>query len=241
MKPSTQRLHAIDLLRGTAILLMVIYHFCFDLAWFGFANFDFYGSPGWIAFRSVILTLFLGLVGFSLWLAHDKRINWRKVTHRTLLIAACAALISAVTWWQVGDRFIYFGVLHFIAVASLIGLLFLQFYRLNLVLGISLLALTYYQHPWFDSPTVNWIGFMTHKPLTEDYVPLVPWFGVVLLGLYIAQWMARTGRLFTWREPAWVSRAGPLLLAGRHSLLVYMLHQPVLIGILWLVSLAVGK
>ena len=241
MKPGTQRFQVIDLLRGTAVLLMVIYHFCFDLAWFGFTDFDFYGSPAWIAFRSVILTLFLGLVGFSLWLAHGKRINWRKVTRRTLLIAANAALISAVTWWQFGDRFIYFGVLHFIVAGSLFGLLFVQFYRLNLVLGVSLLALSYYQHPWFDSPTLNWIGFMTHKPLTEDYVPLVPWFGVVLLGLHIAQWLARAGKLSTWNEPAWVSRAGPLLLAGRHSLLVYMLHQPVLIGILWLFSLAAGK
>lgn len=241
MKPGTQRFQMIDLLRGTAILLMVIYHFCFDLAWFGFTDFDFYGSPAWIAFRAVILTLFLGLVGFSLWLAQGKRINWRKVTHRTLLITANAALISAVTWWQLGDRFIYFGVLHFIAVASLVGLLFLQFYRLNLVLGVSLLALAYYQHPWFDSPTVNWIGFMTYKPLTEDYVPLVPWFGVVLLGLHIAQWMDRNGKLSALNEPAWASRAAPLLLAGRHSLLVYMLHQPVLFGILGLFSLAIGK
>lgn len=240
MTPGTQRLQIIDLLRGTAILLMVIYHFCFDLAWFGFTNSDFYSDPAWITFRSIILTLFLGLVGFSLWLAQGKRINWRKVTRRTLLIAVNAALISAVTWWQFGDRFIYFGVLHFITVASLLGLLFLRFYRLNLVLGTSLVALAYYQHPWFDSPTVNWIGFMTYKPLTEDYVPLVPWLGVVLLGLYIAQWMDRTGKLSAWNEPEWVNRTGPLLLAGRHSLLIYMLHQPVLIGALWLFSSASG-
>lgn len=219
---------------------MVVYHFCFDLAWFGFADFDFYDSPAWNAFRTLIMSLFLGLVGFSLWLAQGKRIVWHTVAQRTLLIAANAALVSAITWWQFGERFIYFGILHFITLASLLGLLFLRFYWLNLVLAIGVLVLAGYQHPWFDPRAVNWIGFMTYKPSTEDYVPLVPWFGVVLTGLFLAQWLTRTGKLSAQKEPAWVSRAGPLLLAGRHSLLIYMLHQPILVGIVGLFSLIPG-
>ena len=125
--------------------------------------------------------------------------------------------------------------------ASLLGLLFLRCYRLNLVLAISLLAVAGYQHPWFDPQAVNWIGFMTYKPLTEDYVPLVPWFGVLLLGLFLAQWLTRAGKLSAQHEPAWVGRAGLLRLAGRHSLLIYMLHQPILVGIVGLFSLMSGR
>jgi len=231
---TTQRLQSVDLLRGIAILLMVGYHFCYDLSYFGFAGFDFYDSPFWTSFRSLILSLFLGLVGVSLWLAQGRRLNWRKVFHRTALIAANAALISLATWRLFGDRFIWFGVLHFIVVASLLGLLFLRLYRLNLALGLGLLALGQYSHPWFDQPAWRWLGMMTHKPPTEDYVPLVPWFGVVLLGLFAAQWLTRSGRLPARAEPAWMGRAGLLLLAGRHSLLIYMLHQPLLMGVLGL-------
>ncbi|HHO69506.1 MAG TPA: DUF1624 domain-containing protein [Gammaproteobacteria bacterium] len=229
-----QRLQSVDLLRGVAIGLMVFYHFCYDLGYYGFADFDFYDSPFWTSFRTLILSLFLGLVGVSLWLAQGRGVKWRKVLRRTALIAVNALLISAVTWQLFGERFIYFGVLHFIVVASLLGLLFLRFYRLNLVLGLALLALGAYSHPGFDPRAWNWIGFMTHKPATEDYVPLVPWFGVVLLGLFAARWLSRRGSLSAAREPAWVQRARLLPLAGRHSLLIYMLHQPLLMGVLGL-------
>ncbi len=227
-------MQSVDLLRGVAIALMVVYHFCYDLVYYGFAGFDFYDSPFWTSFRSLILGLFLGLVGVSLWLAQGRGLKWRKVVRRTALIAANAALISAVTWPLFGQRFIWFGVLHFIVVASLLGLLFLRFYRLNLALGAGLLVLGQYSHPAFDPRPWNWIGLMTHKPATEDYVPLVPWFGVVLLGLFAAQWLTRRGRLAADREPAWVRRARLLPLAGRHSLLIYMLHQPLLMGVLGL-------
>jgi uncharacterized membrane protein len=71
---------------------------------------------------------------------------------------------------------------------------------------------------------------MTHRPATEDYVPLLPWFGVVLVGIAVGWWVVER-RL---RASQWVSRASAqwLIWLGRHSLLVYMVHQPIMIGIL---------
>ena len=106
--------------------------------------------------------------------------------------------------------------LHFIAVASVLGLLFLHAGWLNMIAGVGvILFATWYQSAWFDAPGRRWIGLMTHKPLTEDYVPLMPWFGVVLLGLFVGPYIVR------WLETRpGVSRDAvtvrTLALAGRH-------------------------
>jgi uncharacterized membrane protein len=92
------------------------------------------------------------------------------------------------------------------------------------------------QHPFFDSRWTNWVGLVTHKPVTEDYVPLLPWIGVALWGLAAGQWLLRERRA-TWAADlpgALRSVGGPLAALGRWSLTFYMLHQPVMLGALWL-------
>ena len=228
----SSRLVPVDALRGFAIVLMVIYHFCFDLSYFELAPFDFYQDRFWLNFRTLILSLFLSLVGVSLVLANQSRINVRRYLRRLTLLVASAGLVSLTTWWMFGERFVFFGVLHFIAVASVLGVLFIRGGWLNLPVGVAVILFSNrYQSAWFDTPGWRWIGLMTHKPATEDYVPLLPWIGVVLLGIFAAPFITR------WLQTHMqgLSDAVPirwLALAGRHSLVIYLLHQPLLIGAL---------
>jgi uncharacterized membrane protein len=129
------------------------------------------------------------------------------------------------------ERFVFFGVLHFIALASVLGLVFVRAGWFSLLAGVAVIALdACYQSPWFDVVGRRWIGLMTYKPPTEDYVPLVPWFGVVLLGIFAGPELQRLARrLQPRRVPV---PFGVLAGAGRHSLMIYLLHQPVLIGAL---------
>lgn len=224
----------VDALRGTAIALMVVFHFCFDLAYFGLADFDFYRDPLWLHLRTFILSLFLGLVGVSLVLATRRGFKRKRYFKRLLLLVLSALAISLSTWWMFGQRFVFFGVLHFIVVASVLGLVFLRFNWVNLLLGIGVIVVAGNNaFPWFDQPGWRWIGLMTHKPETEDYVPLLPWFGVVLLGLFAGRqmlglsWVAALERSL--RDKPLV---GMLAFAGKHSLLIYLAHQPLLIGLL---------
>jgi uncharacterized membrane protein len=141
-----------------------------------------------------------------------------------------------------GGRMIVFGILHFIFLASILGLLFLRLYLLNLVLGSALILLgNLYQNAVFDNPWLHWIGLMTFKPLTEDYVPLLPWFGVVLLGIFAGHGIYRNPylqSLCAFRSRHRIARS--LAYLGKHSLLIYVLHQPILYGCVWAVSQA-GK
>ncbi len=224
----------VDALRGFAIVMMVFYHFCFDLSYFGLAPFDFYQDSFWLNFRTLILCLFIGLVGVSLVLASQPRLNTGRYLRRLILLVASAALVSLATWWVFADRFVFFGVLHFIAVASVLGLLFVRAGWFNLIAGVAIILFaTQYQSAWFDTPGRRWIGLMTHKPLTEDYVPLLPWFGVVLLGLFVGPYLRRwlEARRRALRETGTVRW---LALAGRHSLVIYLIHQPLLMGALGL-------
>jgi len=228
---TTGRLVVIDALRGVAILLMVVYHFCFDLGYFGLAGFNFYQDPFWLHARTFILSMFLFLVGVSLVLASGRKLDTRRYLKRLAMLIASAALITIATWWMFGERFIFFGVLHFIALASVLGLLFVRAGWVNLVLGVAvILFANRYQFAWFDTPGWRWIGLMTHKPQTEDYVPLLPWFGVVLLGLYLGPFLAALAQQQQGAGKSGFVRL--LAFGGRHSLIIYLLHQPVLMGIL---------
>jgi uncharacterized membrane protein len=97
--------------------------------------------------------------------------------------------------------------------------------------ALALLLPWFVQHPWFDTRATNWIGLVTHKPVTEDYVPLLPWLGVLLWGLAFTQWLlARHRPLLAGPLPPALA---PLAALGRWPLTFYLVHQPVLIGAVW--------
>lgn len=231
------RFPAVDALRGMALLAMFAYHFSFDLNYFGLIRQNFYEAPFWIASRTAILSSFLLLVGISLALANRAGIRWSLFFRRLGQITGCAVLVSIGSYAMFPQSWIYFGVLHHIALASVVSLAFLRFEWGNLGLGLFFIGLgTTVKLPLFDTSWLQWIGLMTHKPITEDYVPMLPWFGLVLIGIFAGKRLLSANKtgIKTWRPAHGFSRL--LILAGRHSLLLYMVHQPVFIGLLYLLK-----
>ena len=228
------RLTAIDALRGAAIVAMIAYHFCFDLTVFRLAPWDFYRDAFWIVARGAIVSSFLLLVGISLVLARRDGVPATRFWRRTALIAAAAVAVSAGSYLMYPQSFIYFGILHAIAVGSVLARPLVPMPLAALALGAIAIALgNSVALPFFDAPLASIVGLTTTKPPTEDYVPLLPWLGVVLVGIAAGHALARTGFAavaFLDRAPRW------LAWLGRHSLLVYLAHQPILLGLLWLVA-----
>jgi len=235
---STQRYQRIDILRGIAITLMVIYHFSYDLTYFRFLRFDFYHDPFWINFRILIVSLFVGLVGVSLVLATQNGINLRRYARRLGWLVLLSLAITVMSYFMFPGRMIVFGILHFIAFASVAGLLFVRLYVPSLILGIGIILLDLlYQHEFFDQYWIHWLGLTVHRPAAEDYVSVIPWFGVVLIGIFIGQTILRNEslqRIFSVNSDHFLMRG--LAFSGRHSLLIYILHQPILFAILWPVA-----
>ena len=236
--PKQQRLILIDLLRGLAIAMMFTYHFSFDLDYFGYTRIEFSTEPFWLNYRALIVSLFLSVVGYSLYLAHHT--HWRRQAwlKRFGWLVLAAVGVSLGSYLMYPKTFIFFGILHFIALASLLGLLFIRLGYLNLLLGIVILLIgNHYSNRFFNQPAWQWIGLMTHRPVTEDYVPLFPWFGMVLIGMGLAHWTQNTpalSKLLYWQSRQPVVTA--LTFAGRHSLLIYLLHQPIFLGLLYVVT-----
>ena len=232
--PSPARVAALDTLRGVAILAMIGYHFSFDLRHFGLTRWDFYGDPFWLNARTLILSSFLLIAGVSLVLADRNHLPPARFWRHVGTIGACALLVSAASYAVFPASWIWFGVLHAIAVSLLLARPLVCRPVLALVIGAAVIAAgNLYTNALFDTRAWGWIGFMTAKPRTEDYVPLFPWTGVLLLGIATGHALIRTDfRGIGWAAtlPRWIAWL------GRHSLAAYMLHQPLLLGFLYLVT-----
>ena len=241
-KAPATRHDRVDALRGVAIVWMTAFHFCFDLNHFGWLRQDFYRDPFWTWQRTCIVSLFLFCAGLGQAVAVAQGQPWRRFWRRWAQVAGCALLVTAGSLWMFPKSFIYFGVLHGIAVMLVVvrctapaG----QWLWLAGAAAILLpLAAPAAHAAWpalkaMDAPALNWIGWVSHKPRTEDYVPLLPWLGIMWWGMAAGQWLLA-------RQPALVQgriapAARPLAWLGRWSLSWYMLHQPLLIGALMLV------
>lgn len=223
----------LDAARGFAVWVMIIYHFCYDLVFFKLAPFNLTQDMFWLSFRAMIVSLFLTIVGISLYFALQLKKDWSAYYRRLMILGFAAALVSIGSYWLFGQRFIYFGILHFILIASILALPFLKFNYLNLGLGLILIVLGFaVQHPFFNQPHLHWLGMMTFKPPTEDFVPIVPWFGLVLIGLFLAKQLP-ISKLSTWKNDHWLKKT--LIFSGQYSLIIYLIHQPILIGSFYVV------
>ncbi len=247
---SPDRIEAVDALRGVAMLWMTAFHFCFDLNHFGHIQQNFYLDPFWTWQRSAIVSLFLLCAALGQAIAVAQGQSWSRFWRRWFQVAGCALLVTAGSWLMYPQSFIYFGVLHGMAVLLVIARLTAHWGRWLWLLGAVALALPWAAQPllagalapWaepLNSPALNWLGLITRKPVAEDYVPVLPWLGMVWWGIAAGQWLLKTDWLRQWQPPGGAGRR--LAALGRWSLSYYMLHQPVLIGALMALSWVAGR
>lgn len=235
---SARRFDSIDALRGVAIVWMTAFHFYFDLNHFGYLHQDFYEDPFWTWQRSVIVCLFLFCAGLGQAVAVDQRQDARRFWKRWAQVAGCALLVTAGSWYVFPKSFIYFGVLHGIALMLIVVRFTSGWGRwlwLAGALAVGLKFAALHAHAlwpvldFLNTKPWNWLGLVSRKPQTEDYVPLIPWLGVMWWGMAAGQWLLRRRELLS--QP--MARATmPLAWMGRWSLSWYMLHQPVMFGLL---------
>ncbi len=235
--PHTPRIPALDIARGLALLAMTTFHFSWDLEYFGYAEPGITSSFAWKWYAHGIAFTFLMLAGFSITLAHGNGIRRDAFLRRLLQISAAAALISLATWFATPDRFVFFGILHQIALGSVIAILFTRLpVPLIMAAAAAFLALpSIFRSNFFETPLFWWTGLAETLPQSNDYVPVFPWTGAILLGLALGRYVLRRnlGPRFAAISSAEQQPARALSFLGRHSLVFYLLHQPILFGLVF--------
>ena len=233
------RYDSIDALRGFAMLWMTVFHFSFDLSHFGYWSQNFRLDLFWTMQRTAIVSLFLFCAGLGQAIALQQGQGWGRFGRRWFQIAGCALLVTAGSLVMFPQSFIYFGVLHGMAVMLVVARCTAAWGRwLWVAGGVAMLlpwgAQLYFAGagaewaPVFNGRALNWLGLVSRKPFTEDYVPVLPWLGVLWWGVAAGQWMlSRAPSRIPLSVPAALK---PLAILGRWSLSYYMVHQPILIG-----------
>lgn len=212
-----------DNLRGLAVVWMIIFHTSYDMRMLNFLDWNF--SEGfWYAFPRIIAFTFLFCVGASLNLTHRPHIRWRSLGKRSLKIGGAALFISVSTYFMFPTQWIYFGTLHCIFVGSILGALVVNHRPVAWVLLVLILFFQYVLH--FD---IHWLSGLLKRP-SMDFIPIYPWFWAVLSGILIGPHLSKIKVVGEMPEIKWLS------LPGRHSLKIYLLHQPIIFGVLWVLK-----
>lgn len=228
---SPARIPALDLARTAAIVGMVAFHFSFDLELFGYLPRGTTSSGFYWYHARIVAGSFLFLSGVSLWLAHGAGIRWPAFWRRWGLLVAAAVLVSVVSHFSTPQAPIHFGILHCIALTSLVALAFMRVPAV-VTLGAAVLAFILpglVASEAFNGLPLIWTGLATTRPLMADYLPLFPWLAPALAGVALARLAAQAG---LWARLQGVPGRMMRVLAwpGRHSLAIYLIHQPLLIG-----------
>ncbi len=239
---SAERYPEIDLVRGLALVLMIVYHTLFDLNFFSVLSIDVY-TGFWRFFAFATAALFLLVVGVSLTVSRaraerylDARSLAIKFVLRGAKIICLGLLVTLVTWVYLREGFVVFGILSIIGVSVLCSPLFFRFGKKNAIVGLACIAIGGY----FATITgpVWLVPFGIHPDTfwSVDYTPIFPWLGVVLIGIALGDILYPGGRR-AFSLPALPATAiAPFTFLGRHSLVIYLVHQPVILAVIYLVT-----
>ncbi len=235
-----QRLWEVDAWRGVAVVMMVVFHLMYDLWAFGGRQEIVLYRGFWFYFQRATAGSFILLVGISLVISHHRAraggvssgLFWRFFRRGLRIFAVGMGLTAAV--WFAGVGRIDFGILHLIGASVVLAYPFLGYRWVNVALGLALNGLAEIFQD-LEVPTYGWVWLGLQPPdyVFLDYFPLVPWFGLVLIGIALGNTLYPDGQR-AFALPDW-GRHFPLNLLrflGRHSLLIYVIHQPILIAVL---------
>ena len=231
------RLWEIDALRGLAVVLMIFFHLMWDLQYFGLYQGNVLDRP-WQWFARSIGSTFIFVMGASLTLSYHRAgsaVSWVKYLRRGGQIFGWGLVITVATYFFIGNEFVVFGILHLIGLSIVLAYPFLRWPQwVSLVVGLAVIGLGIYVDTLVvASPWLIWLGIRQAGRSMADYYPLLPWFAPALLGVFVGRTFYEQGRRsFVLPDLSRVAPLTGLRFLGQHSLLIYLVHQPVLIGVL---------
>jgi len=229
-QPEQDRIQAIDFIKGIDIVFMVLFNYSITLDYFNLIRIPsdhLYRYPLPISIASI----FIFMSGISAHLSFEKHKEklTRKYFIRGMKLLFFALLITLFTYVFVPRYTIYFGILHFFAVASFLIPIFIKYKKLNLIAGLSIiLSGVYLQQQTFNFSYLLWLGFVPENFSTFDYFPLIPWLGIILLGVYFSRHIIQKTANIKFKS----GLSSIFKFLGKHSLTVYLIHQPLLIMLL---------
>lgn len=235
----------IDALRGVAIVMMVIFHLLWDFWSFRIMPDIILYAGFWKYFQRTCAITFLLLVGVSLTVSYQRvkqkqkgrKPGWDKFFWRGLRIFG-VGMCFTLFGWLTGFGYVHIGILHLIGLAIILSYPLLEYRWVNLILWVIFVIIggIVLRTPL----THNWLLYLgLHRPdyYPLDYFPLFPWLGVVLLGVFFGNTLyGNHGRIFYLPDWSKIFPISLLRFLGRHSLLIYVIHQPLLIALLYLLD-----
>jgi uncharacterized membrane protein len=238
---ASARLWEVDALRGVAIVEMVLYHFIWDLNYFGLFQANLLQGP-WQWFARSIATLFIVVMGVSMTLSYTResqhvgrKLLFSKYLLRGGKIFGLGLIITVATYFFIGRGFVIFGILHLLGLSIILAYPFLHVNRwVSLVVGLLVIgAGIYVDNLVVSFPWLIWLGVKQAGIYMVDYYPVLPWFGLAPIGIFGGYTLYPQGiRRFSLPNLADALPIRGLRFLGRHSLLIYVIHQPILIGLL---------
>ena len=237
METQQNRLHGLDFARGMACLSMPIFHTIFNLYVVGLIDSQWSKHPFWLVYQKLGLGTFVLVSGMAFVLSTQKGINWSRISRRAIKLGTVALGITLATYLLMPHNFVRFGVIHFFASTIILASIVRPLNKWLIIPGLAILALAFVipKSGLYPEPILYITGLMSERPKSMDYIPLMPWFGVFMLGMGLAHFIRLPSAPH--ESANWMR---PLIFLGKHSLPFYLIHQVVVYGVLLAIAYVVN-